>query len=258
MSTLQAAWSAIWHTREGEDATHVARSLERAVRIGGDTDTVAAIAGQLLGARYGASAVPWQWRRILHGWPGLRTADLVRLAVLTARRGRFGEYEWPLVGSLLAREHHGEHAFCNPVADDPDLLVGNLPGLAMALEHGVGAVVSLCRVGREDVPPGVQHVQSWLVDDAEPARNPNLDFVLADALDAVRVFRAEGLRVYLHCVGGRSRTATVAAAYLAERLGVSGDEALARLKPALPEASPNTRFLACIQAIAGPPPTTTS
>ena len=45
-----------------------------------DTDTVAAIAGGLLGAAYGASAVPGRWRRLLHGWPGLRSRDLVALS----------------------------------------------------------------------------------------------------------------------------------------------------------------------------------
>ena len=49
------------------------------MRGGNDTDTVAAIAGGLLGAAYGASAVPVGWRRMLHGWPGMRTRDLVAL-----------------------------------------------------------------------------------------------------------------------------------------------------------------------------------
>jgi len=60
------------------------------VRIGDDTDTVAAIAGALLGARWGASAVPDAWRRMLHGWPGLRADDLGQLALLTAQHARAG------------------------------------------------------------------------------------------------------------------------------------------------------------------------
>ncbi len=53
------------------------------MRAGHDTDTVAAIAGGLLGAAYGASAVPLQWRGLLHGWPLLyrNTFDGVRLEV---------------------------------------------------------------------------------------------------------------------------------------------------------------------------------
>ncbi len=73
VAALQAAWSAITTTDTGEGlpADHLARGLDAAVRAGNDTDTVAAIAGGLLGAAYGASAVPAHWRRLLHGWPGL-------------------------------------------------------------------------------------------------------------------------------------------------------------------------------------------
>ncbi len=98
VEALQGAWSAITESlRPGTEtaatdttatntaADHLRRALEGAVRGGRDTDTVAAIAGGLLGARYGASAVPAEWRRIVHGWPGLRADELVRLGVLAAR-----------------------------------------------------------------------------------------------------------------------------------------------------------------------------
>ncbi len=62
---------------------HLQDALHAAVRIGDDTDTVAAIAGALLGARWGASAVPEKWRRAVHGWPGRAAGDLVSLAALT-------------------------------------------------------------------------------------------------------------------------------------------------------------------------------
>jgi ADP-ribosyl-[dinitrogen reductase] hydrolase len=81
VAALQAAWSAIalTNTGAGHPAEHLTRGLDAAVRAGDDTDTVAAIAGGLLGAVYGASAVPAQWRRLLHGWPGLHSRDLVAL-----------------------------------------------------------------------------------------------------------------------------------------------------------------------------------
>lgn len=69
-------------------ATSLVDALERAVRGGNDTDTVAAIAGSLAGAVHGATALPIAWTVILHGWPGLRANDLTRLAVLAARHGR--------------------------------------------------------------------------------------------------------------------------------------------------------------------------
>lgn len=72
---LQAAWSAST-TTPGEGSAHFVAALENAVRAGDDTDTVAAIAGALLGARWGAAAAPAQWRESVHGWPGLAAADL--------------------------------------------------------------------------------------------------------------------------------------------------------------------------------------
>jgi ADP-ribosyl-[dinitrogen reductase] hydrolase len=45
---------------------------------------LATAAGDALGAAYGASAVPENWRQALHGWPGLRSQDLVNLAVAIA------------------------------------------------------------------------------------------------------------------------------------------------------------------------------
>ncbi|HET9080656.1 MAG TPA: ADP-ribosylglycohydrolase family protein [Trebonia sp.] len=103
VAALMAAWSAITRTPvPAADAAsdscpgrHLSLALDRAVRAGGDTDTVAAIAGGLLGARWGASAVPRQWRRLLHGWPGLRGRDLIRLALLTARNGQSDDNGWP-------------------------------------------------------------------------------------------------------------------------------------------------------------------
>jgi ADP-ribosylglycohydrolase len=81
VQALQGAWSAIATTSVGVDpAQHLRRALESAVRGGRDTDTVAAIAGGLLGAAYGAAAVPREWRERLHGWPGWRATDLMRLA----------------------------------------------------------------------------------------------------------------------------------------------------------------------------------
>src|SRR5699024_12584238 len=78
----QSAWSEI-HTTPipaADPGRHLADSLVTAIGIGGDTDTVAAIAGGLLGARWGATAVPAQWQSMCHGYPGLTGDGLVALA----------------------------------------------------------------------------------------------------------------------------------------------------------------------------------
>ncbi|MFI8775439.1 ADP-ribosylglycohydrolase family protein [Gordonia sp. NPDC062954] len=68
VTALQAATAAITQT-PADDATHLEHTLYAAIRIGNDTDTVAAIAGGLLGARWGAGVVPIDWCHALHGWP---------------------------------------------------------------------------------------------------------------------------------------------------------------------------------------------
>jgi ADP-ribosylglycohydrolase len=88
VSAFQAAWSSIHATRHLDGAAHLEAALQTAVAIGDDTDTVAAIAGALLGARYGASAIPARWADAVHGWPGLRADDLRRLALDTAVNGQ--------------------------------------------------------------------------------------------------------------------------------------------------------------------------
>lgn len=103
VTALQAAIAAIAQTGVAQQdpgngsfaCLHLQESLHAAVRIGNDTDTVAALAGGLLGARWGASAVPWHWRRKVHGWPGLRAPDLVAMATRAVNDGHDDEKGWP-------------------------------------------------------------------------------------------------------------------------------------------------------------------
>ncbi len=76
VTALQAAWSAVVREPGG-----FAPALRAAVRAGHDTDTVAAIAGALLGARWGASAIPAEYLEAVHGWPGYRAEGLAELAL---------------------------------------------------------------------------------------------------------------------------------------------------------------------------------
>ncbi len=84
VAALQAAWSAIRHP--ADELSPIVGSLSAAVHAGDDTDTVAAIAGALLGAAWGASALPGDWLDVVHGWPGLRQAELRDLARRVASR----------------------------------------------------------------------------------------------------------------------------------------------------------------------------
>ena len=90
VTAFQAAWSAIRNTPVPDEmpCRHLQGSLDTAIRLGNNTDTVAAIAGGLLGARWGASAVSAEWRRIEHGYPGRTAEDLVEAATLAVLGGR--------------------------------------------------------------------------------------------------------------------------------------------------------------------------
>ena len=254
VEALQGAWSAISRTAVPADdpeaghhpADHLRLALGAAVRGGRDTDTVAAIAGALLGARWGASAVPSAWRRILHGWPGLRGRDLVRLGVLTAQGGRADGAGWPSAPVVDYGRWADRHTLARHPNDDQVWLGG--VGALEALPEGIDAVVSLCRLGVDEVPaPGVKpedHVEIWLIDSSDRANNPNLGFVLDDAAAAVQQLRAEGRTVLLHCVQAHSRTPTVAALYDVLVTGQPVRKSLEDVLTALPRAYPNAALRA--------------
>ena len=239
VAALQAAWAAIVHTPQRANeprasafaCEHFQEALHAAVRIGDDTDTVAAIAGALLGAYWGASAVPWWWRRAVHGWPGRDGRDLIMQGSLLAGGGQSDAKGWPSCPDVAYAERASVEVVRHPHDD------GVLLGTHATRGHGASAVVALCRVGRKQgCFEGVETVvESRLLDDEDPANNPNLHFELFDAADAVRGLRAEGHTVLLHCVAAHQRTPSVAVVY-SILLGHSVDEARRAVLAALPGA----------------------
>jgi ADP-ribosyl-[dinitrogen reductase] hydrolase len=238
VAALQAAWSAIamTETGEGRRAEHLTRGLEAAVRAGNDTDTVAAIAGGLLGAAYGASAVPAQWRRLLHGWPGIRSRDLVALTNRIIKADR--NFPRP-IGPRIAQQH----------PYDEGVWLGNAAAL-LALPDDVDAIVSMCRVHDDDLPAGVEQIDVRLIDREGPEANPNLDFVLTDTVELIDQLRREGRTVLVHCHGAYSRTPMMGALYGARVGRAGGEEALAAVLDVLPGANPNAGFRSALNRLA--------
>ena len=234
VGALQAAWSAIVHTPEPDfmPCRQFQTALATAIEIGNDTDTVASIAGALLGARWGVSAIPQEWAVQLHGWPGKRVADLVELALHTVGGGPVAA-SWPGVDRVDYRQHGGGHVVAHPLVDN--VWIGDALGLD-ALPEEIDAVVSLCRMGRRQVCDGLA-VQVVRILDSDAAENPNIDFAIDDAARTVQRLVGEGKKVYLHCVAGQSRTPTVAA-----RVGVLAghplEVALPAVRAVLPGSSP--------------------
>ncbi|MGB3485873.1 MAG: ADP-ribosylglycohydrolase family protein [Mycobacterium sp.] len=140
VSAFQAAWSAISTTpvpredpaRHSFRADHFRLAVDAAVRAGNDTDTVAAIAGGLLGGAHGASAVPLAWRRLLHGWPGLTAHGVVTLAGAIAKRGAPDRLGYRYCGCDV------EVQVPHPVDVGVDAALGDVRGvLSDALPNGV-------------------------------------------------------------------------------------------------------------------------
>jgi ADP-ribosyl-[dinitrogen reductase] hydrolase len=244
VEALQAAWSAIATTPVPQDdpatgvfrVDHLRLALDAAVRGGGDTDTVAAIAGGLLGAAYGASAVPAEWRRVLHGWPGLATRDLVALATRIVKEDQPFSYD---VDPMIAVRHpHDDGVWLSGVAT------------LRALPTGVDAVVSLCRLRDDDLPVAVEQIDVRLIDIVDADANANLYFVLTDTVRLIEQLRNQGRTVLLHCVAAQSRTPTVAALYGARKQGISGKAALREVVSVLPDAYPNSDFRRAVQKLA--------
>lgn len=78
-----------------------AEAIRQAVGLGGDTDTVAAITGGLVGARVGAEGIPGEWIRGMIDWP--RSIGWIEnLAVSAAERG-MGNARNPNGALVLAR-----------------------------------------------------------------------------------------------------------------------------------------------------------
>lgn len=252
VEAFQGAWSAIHFAGlSASGPAHLRAALEEAVRGGRDTDTVAAIAGGLLGAAYGYTAVPFEWRQRLHGWPGMRARDLMVLGMELGRGEGRRSMSWPRAErhdysmwkrtDVLVRHPH-----------DGGVWLGGVGSLERVAELGIDAVVSLCRLGTLDVPglAPEDHATFWVVDSAVEGDNAHAAFTLREAAAAVERYRSEGKTVLLHCVRAESRTPTVAVLYGATMAGISPLAALSDLQRVLPGARPNELFMQVLRKAA--------
>lgn len=252
VQAFQGAWSAIHNTpvpvnnaaKHTYEAQHLQLALEATVRGGNDTDTVAAIAGGLLGARWGVSAVPVEWQRKLHGWPDLRQRDLVRLAIAVA--------DPALEERSLDYDYLRQYSTTTIHPHDSGVILGSVNGLVGA-SADIDAVVSLCRMDARYRPAGVDDenlIEIWLTDSDDPDDNAHCHFVLSQAAEAVTQLRREGHTVYLHCAAGQSRTPAVAALVGASVKGIKPAMALVEVAAALPDARVNPLFVRLLDELA--------
>jgi ADP-ribosyl-[dinitrogen reductase] hydrolase len=199
---------AVWALRHGRDFAEVLRLV---IDLGGDTDTVACVAGGLAGAVFGMGGIPSRWASVVHGRvPGhgdkvWRVAELQQLAAA-------------LDGKPLQRYDPGVIPRIGPTEVLPGIWAANLDGARYSETDF--AVISLCQLG-EPFPHALQRM-AYIADNDH---NSDLDVVLADVLDDMAALRAEGHRLLVHCHGGASRTGLVLRAWLVRTEDMSPDEA---------------------------------
>jgi atypical dual specificity phosphatase len=133
------------------------------------------------------------------------------------------------------------------------LLAGPMPfgkdHVDQLLAEGVGAVVNLCEEReywdgeREEVLAAYR--AAGIVEHHLPVRDGS---TVPVEVIAAAVSLAEGTTVYVHCRGGRERSATVATALLAASEGLEIDHALARAREGRPIFAPLPWQLTALRA----------
>lgn len=249
VQTLKCAWAAITHTPVPQSlpAQHFRDALQEAVRAGNDADTVACVAGSLLAAMWGLSAIPTRWRAQIHGWPNMRDRDLQAIALNIVNASDNNKFKnqrpnmnhmdytnWSGVNTIAVHPH------------DSDVIISGFNATSGTVETpiDIDAVVSLCRMGTDDVKriklhPG-NHVEVRIID--IPGDNAHTELTLADAADTVAYFRSKGKTVLLHCVAAHSRTPSVAALYAIRHRNIDRQTAFNQVNQALSNAQPNHEF----------------
>ncbi|MGY1986917.1 ADP-ribosylglycohydrolase family protein [Blastococcus sp. SYSU DS0669] len=225
---------AVWALRNGRDFAEVLRLV---IDLGGDTDTVAAVAGGLAGAVFGMGAIPSRWASAVHGRvPGFgdRVWGLADLQQLAAA----------LDGGVQQNYDPGVIPRIGPTEVLPGIWAGNLDGARYSDEDF--AVISLCRLG-EPFPHPV-HRMAYIADNEY---NADLDVMLADVLDDMAALQAEGHRLLVHCHGGASRTGLVLRGWLVREKGMSVEEATAHVAERWPHLGLwNASFTAALERLA--------
>jgi ADP-ribosylglycohydrolase len=220
-SAMGALAQAVWALRHFDSFADVVTAV---IDLGDDTDSAAAVAGALAGARFGIQSIPSRWVTYVHGEVTGIDGEVRHYDHLRLQQLALSLVGWP----------HSADAPDAPALEPrevaPGLWASNRSGARTVPDDW--AVVSLCRIDQSMRRPVRR--EAYLID--QPGEyNPALAVVVDDVLDSIEALLAEGRQVVVHCHGGRSRTGLVLAAYLM-RQGYSLADARARLAETWPSA----------------------
>lgn len=225
---IAALEAALWAVGGADDFRS---AVLRASNLGDDADTTAAIAGQLAGARWGASSLPTAWRDKL-----VASERITSLA-----RGLYREG-----GGVVDQSGWHQDAFLHAWWVEPDrLLAGEYPGhtdavrarqkVDVLVDAGIRTFVDLTTPADRLDPyePVIAAVAAARALDLRHLSFPIPDLGVIDdsEYDAITTAIEDELErggVYLHCWGGIGRTGTVVGCVLADE-GLTYDEIVTRL-----------------------------
>lgn len=193
-SARTATAQALWAVRNAE-TFHDA--IVEAIELGGDTDTVAAIAGVMAGARFGFQAIPSRWATYVNGTvdapDGTRRYELQDLVDLARR----------LTGRRDSGPNPAPYQRVFDKVHEAGIWAANLGGAQDAPSHL--AVVSMCHTEGTMAERPLRR-QVYMIDQPERDQNPSLHAAVLDVVDSIDAFLADGHEVLVHCHGGASRT----------------------------------------------------
>ncbi len=202
---------AVWAVRHNERFDDV---VVAAIELGGDTDTVATVAGAIAGARSSVQAIPSRWLTYINGEietpAGRRQFDNPSLQDVARA----------LIGRSPVKPTPAEPS-AGPAEVAPRVHAANLGGAATVPTSW--GVVSLCRTFGVFEGHGARR-EVYLIDQSGAA-NADASFAVRDAVDAIDAFLADGRDVVVHCHGGHSRTGLVLKAWAMRTHGYSEREA---------------------------------
>lgn len=227
---VAALEAAIWAVADANDFRD---AILRATNLGDDADTTAAIAGQLAGARFGASGIQGSWLEILALRERIATlADgLHGAATRHGDRWAFDEQFhawWVEPGQILAGEYPG--------SPDSEHHEWKLTALADA---GIETIIDLTRDtdGLRSYGKSWEELGRWRGRTLKRIHHPIIDCSVTtpegyDAINAdIARELAVGRPVYVHCWGGVGRTGTVVGCWHVSQ-GTTASEALGRIAAA--------------------------
>lgn len=225
---VRALEAALWAV---DGANDIREAVLRAANLGDDADTTAAIAGQLAGARWGASNIPSAW--VTKVVLSQRIIELARQLFRAGGgtlddTGRWPHDEyfhayWVQPGRVLAGEYAGDRQSPKD-SDKVNLLV----------DAGVRTIVDLTAPadGLGPYAPLLEDVARRRRVDVRRVAFPIPDMGVAEMSvydEIVRTIRSAGPGVvYVHCWGGMGRTGTVAGCLLVDD-GLSFQQTIDRL-----------------------------